>query len=208
MNRLVVTILGIFGAVGGSALVFIGINKLFDLTEDRYPLFSAIRGGLLSGGLFALLWANRLIESPVIVILIAIVIGTGVGFALGVIDDPTQRLALGVGGGVALGLLVGFSAQESFTPEGGEIVTPGILPSIDPIAVVIGLLIGAGLGFLLWSLGGRQQHNMMSRLLIGTSIGWLFGAWLAADFDGSRVEVLIVAVVLGALVGAVVGGQI
>jgi hypothetical protein len=59
MNRLVITVLGIVAAVGGSAVIFIGVNKLYDLTEDRYPLFSAIRGGLLSGGLFALLWANR-----------------------------------------------------------------------------------------------------------------------------------------------------
>ena len=103
MNRLVVTVLGIVAAVGGSALVFIGINKLFDLTEDRYPLFSAIRGGLLSGGLFGLLWTNRMIESPVIVTLVAIVIGTGAGYALGVLEDRNQRLAASVGGGVALG---------------------------------------------------------------------------------------------------------
>ncbi len=206
MNRLVVTILGIFGAVGGSALVFIGINKLFDLTEDRYPLFSAIRGGLLSGGLFALLWANRLIESPVIVTIVAIAIGTAVGLALGVLDQPQQRLAASVGGGVALGLLLGIAAQETMTLEGAEIATPGILPSIDPVGVVVGLLIGAGLGFLLWTMGGRQQHNMVSRFLTGISIGWLFGAWLAADFDGSRVEVLIVAVIFGGLVGAVIGG--
>jgi alpha-glucoside transport system permease protein len=192
MNRLVVTVLGIVGAVGGSALVFIGVNKLFDLTEDRYPLFSAIRGGVLSGAVFALLWANRLIESPVIVTIVAIVIGTAVGFALGVLESGTQRLAAGVGGGGALGLLLGVSAQET------------VWPSIDPLAVVIGLLVGTGLGFLLWTMSGRQQSNMVSRLFIGISVGWLFGAWLAADFDGSRAEVIIVAVVLGGLIGAAV----
>ena len=207
MNRLVLTILGIVGAVGGSALVFIGVNKLYDLTEDRYPIFSALRGGLLSGGLFGLLWTNRLIESPVIVTLVAIVIGTGVGYALGVREERNQRLAAGVGGGVALGLLLGLSAQDTVTLEGAEFATPGILPSIDPVGVVVGLLIGAGLGFLLWVMGGRQQQNMVPRFLTGISIGWLFGAWLAADFDGSRVEVLIVAVVLGGLVGALIGGS-
>jgi len=44
MNRLVITILGIVAAVGGSAIVFVGINKLYDLTEDRYPLFNAAAG--------------------------------------------------------------------------------------------------------------------------------------------------------------------
>jgi alpha-glucoside transport system permease protein len=206
MNRLVITVLGIVAAVGGSAVIFIGVNKLYDLTEDRYPLFSAIRGGLLSGGLFALLWANRLIESPVIVTIVATAIGAAVGLALGVLEQPQQRLAAGVGGGVALGLLLGLAAQETVMLEGSDIATPGILPSIEPVAVVVGLLIGAGLGFLLWTMGGRQQQNMVSRLLTGISIGWLFGAWLAADFDGSRVEVLIVAIVLGGLVGAVIGG--
>ena len=65
MNRLAVTVLGIVAAVGFSGIVFIGVNKLFDLTEDRYPLYSGIAGGVLSGGVFALLWGNRMVQSPV-----------------------------------------------------------------------------------------------------------------------------------------------
>jgi ABC-type sugar transport system permease subunit len=195
MNRLVVTVLGIVAAVGGSAVVFIGINKLYDLTEDRYPIFGAIRGGILSGGVFALLWANRLIEAPAIVTIVAIVIGTATGFALGVLEPSAQRLAAGIGGGVALGVLLGVSAQET------------VWPSIDLVGVVVGLLIGAGVGFLVWTLGGRQQDKMVPLLLIGISAGWLFGAWLAADYDGSRAEVLVVAVVLGGLLGAAIGGR-
>ena len=42
MNRLAVTVLGIVAAIGLSGLVFIGVNKLFDLSEDRYPQYSAI----------------------------------------------------------------------------------------------------------------------------------------------------------------------
>ena len=61
MNRLVITILGIVAAVGGSAIVFVGINKLYDLTEDRYPLFNAVAGGLVSAGVFGLVWGNRLV---------------------------------------------------------------------------------------------------------------------------------------------------
>ncbi len=201
MNRLVVTVLGIVAAVGGSAVVFIGINKLFDLTEERYPQYSAIAGGLLSGGVFYLLWGNRMVSSPVLVTILAIVIGAALGYALGIFEPSTQRLAVGIGGGAALGLLLGIFAQDA----GEEII--GILPSIDPVGVIVGLLIGAGLGFLIWAGSGRKPELMISRMAMGLSLGWLIGAWLAADLTGSRVEAIIVAVVLGALVGAGVGGR-
>jgi len=206
MNRLVVTVLGIVAAVGGSAIVFIGINKLFDLTEERYPQYSAIAGGLLSGGVFYLLWGNRMISSPVLVTIIAIVIGVALGYALGIFEPGNQRLAAGVGGGAALGLLLGLFAMDAGATD-GETEMVGILPSIDPVGVIVGLLIGAGLGFLIWVVSGRKADLMISRMAIGLSLGWLLGAWLAADLDGSRFEAIIVAVVLGALVGAAAGGK-
>jgi ABC-type sugar transport system permease subunit len=195
MNRLAVTVLGIVAAIGLSGFVFIGVNKLFDLSEDRYPQYSAIAGGILSGGVFALLWGNRMLLSPVAVTIAAIVIGAAVGFALGTLEQSTQRLAAGIGGGVALGLLLGFSAQET------------VWPSLDPVGIIIGLLIGTGLGFLLWVIGGRQESKMISRLFAGAAIGWLLGAWVAATLDGSRVEVIVVAAVLGGLIGVAVGGR-
>jgi alpha-glucoside transport system permease protein len=187
--------LGIVAAVGGSAIVFIGINKLFDLTEERYPQYTAIAGGLLSGGVFALLWGNRMTSSPVLVTVAAIVIGAALGYLLGIREPGTERLAIGVGGGAALGLLLGFSAKDT------------IFPSLDPVGIIVGLLIGAGLGFLIWVVSGRKADRMVSRMAIGLAIGWLLGAWMAAELTGSRAEVVIVAAVLGALVGAAVGGR-
>lgn len=195
MNRLAVTVLGIVAAVGASGIVFIGINKLFDLTEDRYPLYGGIAGGILSGGVFALLWGNRMLQSPVAVTIAAVILGAAIGFALGTLEQSTQRLAAGIAGGVALGLLLGFSAQET------------VWPSLDPIKIIIGLLIGTGLGFLLWVSGGRQQSMMVSRLSAGAAIGWLLGAWVATTLDGSRAEVIVVAVVLGGLMGVALGGR-
>jgi len=195
MNRLVVTVLGIVAAVGLSGFVFIGVNKLFDLSEDRYPQYSTIAGGILSGGVFALLWGNRMLLSPVAVTIAAVVIGAAVGFALGILEQSIQRLAAGVGGGVALGLLLGFSAQET------------VWPSLDPVGIIIGLLIGTGLGFLVWVVGGRHESKMISRLFAGAAVGWLLGAWVAATLDGSRAEVIVVAAVLGGLIGVAVGGR-
>ena len=192
MNRILITVLGIVAAVGGSGIVFVGINKLFDLTETRYAQFNAIVGGLASAGVFGLLWGNRQINSPGVVTLIAIVIGAATGYALGLLTAPERRLAVGAGGGAALGLLMAVVAKRA------------VLPSIDPVATAIGVAIGAGIGLLVWLMAGRRG-NRLSSLLAGTAIGWLFGAWLAADLDGSRVEVIIVAVVLGVLIGTLLG---
>ncbi len=192
MNRLVITILGIVAAVGGSAIVFVGINKLYDLTEDRYALFNAVAGGLVSAVAFGLVWGNRLVVAPVIVWLIAIAIGAATGYALGLFEDPMRRLATGVAGGAALGHLLGMRAD------------PSLLPSIDPLAIIVWLAIGTGIGLAISLVSGGRIDRIRG-LLAGGAVGWLFGAWLAADFDGSRAEVIIVAVVLGVLVGAYLG---
>ncbi len=192
MNRFVITMLGIVAAVGGSAIVFIGVNKLYDLTEDHYSRFNAIVGALVSAGALGLLWGNRLVVAPAIVWLIAIAIGVATGYALGLFKEPMRRLASGVAGGSALGLLIGMRAHAS------------ILPSIDPLAVIIWLAIGTGVGFAVSMISGGRIDRLRG-LLAGGAVGWLFGAWLASDFDGSRAEVVIVATVLGGLVGAFLG---
>ncbi len=192
MNRLAITMLGIVAAVGGSAIVFIGINKLYDLTEDRYAVFNAIAGGLLSAGVFGLVWGNRLVDSPAVAWLIAIVIGTATGYALGLFEDPMRRLASGIAGGTALGLLLGMRANAS------------ILPSIDPLATIVWLAVGIGVGFGISMISGGRIDRLRS-VLGGGAVGWLIGAWLAAELVGSRAEVIIVAVVFGALIGGFLG---
>ena len=189
MDRIVVALLGIVATVGLSALIFIGVNKLFDLTEDKYPLYSAIAGGVLSGAVFALLWGNRMIDSPVITTVIAVVIGAALGFALAVIEERTRRIIVGAIGGGALGLLLGIAADET------------IYPSIDPVGVLVGLAIGLSLGLAFWTIKGRKPEQMVRRLIQGAAVGWVLGAWLAATLDGSRAEAVVVAIVLGVIFG-------
>ncbi|MGI9666615.1 MAG: carbohydrate ABC transporter permease, partial [Acidimicrobiia bacterium] len=192
MTRLAVTLAGIVIAIGLSGLVFIGINRLFDLTENRYRIFTTAVGAITTAILFWILWANQMIVSPVAVTAIATAIGAAVGFGLGTAKAATSRLAIGVGGGLALGLLLGGSARSS------------TWPAIDPVATLIGVAMGAGIGVLLWVAAGRRR-GIASPLLLGLSIGWLFGAWLAAGPNGSQAETIVVAAVLGALVGASLG---
>ena len=192
MDRLVVTLVGIVAAIGLSALVFVGVNKLYDLTEKRYSAFTAALGALTAALAFSVLWGNRLIESPAVATAIAIVIGGITGFLLGGSEAQQQRVTIGLGGGAALGVLLGW-----FTVGTAR-------PSIEPLSALIGVVVGAGLPYLVWAITGRDR-NPVPRLLIGTAIGWLFGAWLASDLGGSRAEALIVAIVLGTLIGGAIG---
>lgn len=205
MDRVVITVVGIVATVGLSALVFVGANKLFDLTETRFKLFNAAVGGVASFLVFGLLWANRITVSPVVVTIIATAVGAGIGYALGVFEGGPRRLIAGLAGGLALGLLLGFTVRSFFWP------------SIDPVAAIIGLAVGAGLGYLNWLLI-RERYNLRPILFAWLGVGWLLGAWLATDFDvtlsggslsgttvGTQVEAIIVTAVLGLFVGAWIG---
>jgi ABC-type sugar transport system permease subunit len=205
VDRVVITAVGIVATVGLSALVFVGANKLFDLTETRFPIFNASIGAVAGFVVFGLLWANRITISPVIVTVIAVVLGAATGYALGLFEGGSRRLVAGLIGGLALGLLLGFTVRSFFWP------------SIDPVAAVIGLAVGGGLGYLNW-LAVRNRYNLRPLLFLWLGIGWLFGAWLTTDFDatlsggslsgstvGTQAEAIIVAAVLGLLVGAWIG---
>ena len=192
MNRILITVLGIVAAVGGSGIVFVGINKLFDLTETRYAQFNAIVGGLVSAGR----------------------VRTAVGESadqLAWCRDPhcdRHRRRHRIRTRRAHGTRAAtrrrrrrWSGSRIADGDGRETCRAAV---DRPGRHRRGLAIGAGIGLLVWLMAGRRG-NRLSSLLAGTAIGWLFGAWLAADLDGSRAEVVIVAVVLGALIGTLLG---
>ena len=192
MGRFGETVIGIVLAVGLSAIVFIGFNKLFDLAEKRYAIFRSVIGGVGALIVFGLLWGNRLIVSPEVVTLIAVILGLAVGYAFGVVGDRWQRLGVGLVGGLAFGLLAGLTIKSE------------VWPSIDPVPTIIYLAVGAGIALLTWVLSGRRL-NLQGVMFFWLGAGWLWGAWLAADFTGSKGEVIAVAVVLGLLFGASIG---
>jgi len=193
MDRVIATAVGIIAAVGVSAIVFIGANKVFDLAPRRWSLFSSLIGGASSLLVFGLLWGNRLIEEPVAVTAAALVVGVAAGYALSRTSDRTVHLVIGVTSGVILGGLLGFFFNSEY------------LPAIEPLGLVVSIGVGFALGAALWASRGRRASIVRSLLLWG-SMGWLFGAWLLPTLgEGSRIESIVAGVVLGAGVGAWVG---
>ncbi len=193
MEKVIITIVGIVAAVGASAFVFIGVNKVFDLAPRRWSLFSSLIGGISSLIVFGLLWGNRLIDQPVTVTAVAVLIGTATGYALSRSSSPSIHLAIGMTAGVLLGGLVGIT------------VKPEYFPAIEPVTLLLSVGVGLGLGAAIWVARGRRT-GLARPLLLWGSLGWLFGAWLfPALGGGTRVEAVMAAVVLGVGFGAWVG---
>lgn len=187
-----ITVIGIVAAVGLSALVFIGINKLFDQAEERFPWFNAGVGAV--GGLiaFGLLWGNQLIVNPVQITIVGVVLGAATGFALGVLTNGLWRLLAGVAGGLAMALLAGWAMKIGFWP------------GLDWGMAIFGLVGGAVAAAAHWLITGRRA-NPMPTLLFWLAIGWLFGAWGGAEPGGTSSELMTASAVLGVLAGAWIG---
>ncbi|HIE21117.1 MAG TPA: sugar ABC transporter permease, partial [Acidimicrobiia bacterium] len=77
-------------------------------------------------------------------------------------------------------------------------------PNIEPTPTAIGVAAGAAAGWLWWLTTGRR-YTLRAVLLFWLAVGWLFGAWLAADFIGSKTQVMTAGVILGLLGGAWMG---
>ncbi len=193
MDRVIATVVGIIAAVGVSAIVFIGANKVFDLAPRRWSLFSSLIGGFSSLLLFSLLWGNRLIDQPVAATALALIVGAAAGYALSRTSDQSAHLVIGISGGVILGGLLGFFFTDAY------------LPAISPVTLVVSVAVGLAVGAALWASRGRKT-SIIRPLLLWGSIGWLFGAWLIPTLGGgSRIEAVIAGAVLGAGIGAWVG---
>ncbi len=192
MDKVITTIVGVVVAVGVSGLLFVGANKLFDLAPRRWTIFGSLIGGTTSFFVFLLLWGNRLIDQPVLVTIIATAIGAASGYLLTTNDQRETRLGIGVGAGVALGVLAGFSLKDE------------VQPPLDFAAIVVWTLVGAALGAGIWVLRGRTKP-LERYLLLWGSLGWGLGALLAPELGtGSTVEAMIGASVFGAGLGGFV----
>ncbi len=211
MEKLLDTIWIIVIAIGGSAILFIGANKLFDLPRHRWRIFSTIAGALISFSIFAILWANRVILQPELMVTLATLVGAGVGYALGTVEDRLQRLLIGLAGGGVLGVLAGIELRDvrliSLDPQGRELRPyDPVVPELDFALVGLWTLIGVGVGVALWTLFRRRRPTPLRPALLWGAIGWLVGAFAASPLGvGTRANALTATVVAGLALGAWVG---
>ncbi len=192
------TLLTVIIAVGASAGIWIGANLLFNQVRGRWQLFNTIAFGVVGAILGIALHGNL------------ITIGSGTGFltwvvgpaagaaafgALGYVlagtDDPRRRRVIALGSSIVIGLVIGAVIRDAYQP------------GLDPVAIavytLVGVAIGAGLSLLL-------KHPPIGGALVGGALGWILGAWGAADLgDGSPATSILAAVVPAVLLGLRLG---
>ncbi len=216
MDRIISTLISIVAAVGGSAGLFIGANKLFDLARSRWDVFGAVAGGLLGFLAGLIMWANNVVtfvEGPivgspeptgftaVIDFVLMLLVNTAVPLVIGVAGgwlitrakDDTQKLLLSVASFGALGLVFGLFYEETMRAE------------FDAGALLLWTVVGLAIAGAVWFLRGRTS-NLYSVLALGGGIGWLIGALAAPTLGGGEAVWTIVASTVGfAAVGAYPG---
>jgi alpha-glucoside transport system permease protein len=181
--------------------LFVGANKLFDLTYDRWTLFASIAGFAVGFVTFLILDGNRLLRDltprPWAW---AVIGGVATGVVMFAISSPRQqgaRLPIAVGGLAALGVLSALAVEES------------LRPSLDWGKLLGCTAIGAGLGVLVRLFSGRrglQPRRLANAVVLGGALGWLIGAWGGAELSGGTAgEALIATVVPLAAIGLRVG---
>ena len=208
VEKLDTTARGVVVSIVASAVIFIAANKLFDLAPDRWSVFTTLVG---AGGAFvayALLWGNRAIDDPVLRTLIATLIGAVAGYLLGTVQQRWSRLAIGIGAGAALGALAASGMRKVilvFGLQKDAFELWPVLPYLDYGVLAGAALVGAVIGLLLWQLRGRRTP-VARPLVLGATIGFLFGGWLLPDLGtGTKTDALVAAIGMGAGVGAYLG---
>ena len=133
MHALTGALWGIVAAIGASALLFVGVNRLFDLIVDRWRLFLSLIGALIGAGFFAVLVGNRVLDGSGT----TWVIGGAVLFALlavapDLVPDPRLRPVVGAVMGTGIGVLVAVAVDAA------------VRPTVSPrdLIVMVGITVG------------------------------------------------------------------
>lgn len=208
MDRVVSTLIGVVIAVGTSAVIFIGINKLFDVAPRRWQWFTTLLGASGSLVTFLILWGNRVIEQPLLWTCAATVVGGVVGFLLGQFEDIWPRLAVGAVGGGILGLFVGLNMRDFILvfPDGNTTTQVGTpIPALNYGETLIWVAAIAAIGAGIWALRGRRKPLVRS-LVFWASVGWGLGVFAGGDLGtANRQNALVACIVLGVGIGASLG---
>jgi alpha-glucoside transport system permease protein len=192
------TVITVLIAVAASAGLWIGANLLFDLVRSKWAQFNTIVFGIVGAVIGIALHGNLITLGSgdgfltwVIGPLAGAIAFSALGLALASTDDPARRRAIAIGASAAIGLVIGLVIRDTYQP------------GLDPIAIaaytIAGVAVGAGISALL-------RNNPIGGALLGGALGWILGAWGAADLgDGTLVTSIIAALVPAVLIGARLG---
>ncbi len=208
IEKLETTARGVVISIVASTLLFIAANQLFDLSSDRWALFTTLVGAGGAFTIFALLWGNRVVDDPVLRTIIATLVGGGAGYLLGTVEHRWVRLGIGIGTGAGLGALAASGMRRVILvferkPEPFELWP--VLPDLDYAALAVATLIGGAIGLLLWVARGRRIPPLRPALFWAT-IGFAAGGWLLPVLGtGTKTDALIAAIGVGVGIGALLG---
>ncbi len=218
------TIIGVAIAVGVFSALWVGVNLMFNKATKDWQLFSTLAGSALGFLLMVLLHGNQLLINPldeqmdqswlgrliafIWLPLIGAAIGGTVGYFLGRIPDPNTRLAIGMGTGVVVALVIAFMLRD-----GSGVITTGVglqtepersyLPAFRPFALINWTIIGGAVGAA-WAT--FRKSNLIRTVAIFGSTGWLIGSFAASQLGtGPRIAAVIACLVPGLAIGYVVG---
>ncbi len=198
MQKIFSTLLTVVVAVGGSALVWVAANLVFNQVRYQWRRFSAIAfafAGLVIGVLFS---GNRITKGSeggflewVWLPLVLAVICSAIGIVLESSNDARKRQIIGVAAAAIVGLGIALLVQEKNHP------------GLD-IAALIGWTVGGAVVFGGISL--LRKKTPVNSAFVGAALGSILGGWGAADLGGGSVgEAIVVTLVPAVLIGARLG---
>ncbi|MCP3997320.1 MAG: sugar ABC transporter permease [bacterium] len=235
MDRIISTLISIVAAVGGSAGLFIGANKLFDLARSRWDVFGVVAGGLLGFLVGLMMWANNVVtfvEGPivgspeplgftaVIDFLLMVVANTIVPIVIAAVggwfltkassDDPAEAASL-----QTRRLIIAVATTGLMGLVFGLFYELPMVPAFEPGTTIVWTVVGLAIAGGAWALR-RGKSSLASMLALGGGIGWLLGTLVApglGDFKRGMIMGLdsdqmwtILSVTIGfALIGAWIG---
>ncbi len=185
-------------AVVASGGIWVGANLLFDQVRDNYQRFNAIAYAIIGAVVGVLLHGNLITVGsgegflPWVLGPLAGAASFGaIGLALALNDDPQRRLAIGLGGSAAIGLVISLLIRDVY------------YPGLDAVAIVaytvVLAAIGGGLSYL-------RKRPPVGGVLLGAALGWLIGAWGGADLgEGSIATSLVATLPVALLIGTRLG---
>ena len=194
LERVYAMLQGVGYALGISALLFLGVNWLFNMATERFRTFAAAVGGLLAAVPVALVAGNGLMVSGLALTAAAFGIGAVLGWTLSGLENDQTRMLGGAVGGAAAAAWIGFNTVPAARPEFD--VMAWVLGSLVAGAIVLAVAAGVNL------LRGRTAFTT-GTILMAAFFGWLLGSFGMSELGVSSYGTGIAAwAVGGALYGA------